>query len=142
MSETTFLELLEGVGPESAFIVDPKSGLDVPNPKAGEPAPLTSVGVKIPFPTMVGKDVAEEQRTAEIVPLPEIDPDWKARPVKDDTQVLACARIIPGTRIVETNAPPIVAALLASHWQECDPPKQDTKARQAAGKTSDEKAGE
>lgn len=136
MSERTFLELDEGVGVESDSLheLDPKTGLYLANPKAGDPGPLQSVGVKIPFPVMVGKDVFEEQRTAEIVALPQIDEDWKARPVKEGTKVLACARIIPGTRVVETNAPPIVTALLASHWHEVDPPKQDSKARQAAGR--------
>ena len=132
MSETTFLELLEGVGKESDFKQD-ASGLITPNPRAGEPAPLSCVSIKIPFPTMVGKEVVEEQRTAEIIALPEIDEDWRARPVKAGVAVLACARIIPGTRIIETNAPPVVEQLLNSHWQVCDPP---VKARARSGEAN------
>jgi hypothetical protein len=143
MSDVTFLELDEGVGVESDFVhKHDKHGAFLPNEKAGDPGPLRSVGIHIPFPAMVGNDVIEEQRTAEIVPLDKIDEDWKARPVNDETQKIACARIIPGTRVIETNAPPIVAALLGSHWHICDPPAKDTKARQAAGKASDGKAGE
>jgi hypothetical protein len=112
MSETTFLELVEGVGPESDFVVDPKSGLEVPNPKAGEPAELKAIGFQIPLPTQVGDDIVYTTSKVEVGPADAIDPE---NPV--------ASRIVPGTRIVETNAPAVVNALLETgHYQLCDPP--------------------
>jgi hypothetical protein len=119
MSETTFLELVEGVGPESDFIVDPKSGLEVPNPKAGQPGELKAIGFQIPLPVKVGKDIVYTTSKVEVGPADAIDPD---NPVS--------SRIIPGTRIVETNAPAVVNALLETgHYQQCDPPAQQKKGK-------------
>lgn len=126
MPESTFLELVEGVGVESDFLhKQDKNGLWVPNPKAGQPAPLTHIGVTVPVPTKIeGGDVIQTTRQVGIDPAPHIDPD---DPI--------ASRIIPGTRIVETHAAPVVEVLLSTgNYVQVDPPKSDTKARQSAGK--------
>lgn len=112
MSETTFLELVEGVGVESDYVVDPKTGLEIPNEKAGEPAELKEVGFQIPMPTQVGDDIVFTTSRVAVTPKPGIDPE----------DPLA-SRIIPGTRTVETNAPAVVAQLLETgHYRLADPP--------------------
>lgn len=135
MSETTYLELVEGVGMESEFLheIDPKTGEYKRNPKAGQPAPLCEIKIPIPIPVMAGKEVVVTTRTVDIKPLERIDPD-------DPLE----ARIIPGTRIVETHAPEVVNRLVETgHYQVCDQPHSEQPrkphaARKDHGATTEE----
>lgn len=112
MPETTYLELVEGHGVEPDAIHDPKTGLIIPNEKAGEPAPLANIGVNIPMPVMVGKDVLTDVSKVVIRPSESIAPG----------DALA-SRIIPGTRIVETQSPAVASLLLdTGAYAVCDPP--------------------
>lgn len=114
MSNTTYLELVEGVGVEPDFH-HRENGLAVPNPKAGDPAELREIGIRIPVPTMVGNEVINDARTVRIKPAPQIDP-------KDTLK----SRIIPGTRVIETQAPAVVNALVSTgHYRVCDAPKSE-----------------
>lgn len=110
MSDTTYLELVEGVGAEPTHLHGTK-GLIVPNPKAGDPAPLTAIGVNIPMPTMSGKDVVTDVQKVVI---------RQAEQIGDNP---LASRIIPGTRIVETTHPAVVNVLVdTGHYAVCDPP--------------------
>lgn len=112
MSETTFLELVEGVGVEPTHVRDPKTGEETLHPKAGDPGPLNHIGFQVPIPTMVGDDIVMQTAAVTIAQAPAIDPD---NPV--------ASRIIPGSRIVETNAPAVVDALLRrGDFRICDAP--------------------
>lgn len=122
--ETIYLELVEGVGVEPPFTRDPKTGLEIPNDKAGEPQPLTHIGIQIPVPTMVGKDVIDTTAKAYIEQARAIDP-------KDPVQ----SRIIPGTRIVETTAPAVVNLLLETgHYQQVAAPTSEQPHRPRQGR--------
>ncbi len=117
MSETTFLELLDHVGIEPSYRHHPDTGEIEENPSAGEPGPLVEIGVQIPVPVMVGSDVGTETRTA---PIQQHESLAEAGEIK--------ARIIPGTRIVETTAPAVVNVLISTgHYQQCDPPPSTTE---------------
>jgi hypothetical protein len=124
MSDSTYLELVEGVGVEADFTRHHKTGLDIPNPKAGEPAPLCEIGIQIPVAVRIGNDVGTTTRSVQIKPLDSIDPD---DPV--------ASRIIPGTRIVETHAPAVVNVLVETgHYRQCDPPKTEQPRKPATTK--------
>lgn len=126
MSETTYLELVDGVGMVPAF-TRTKDGLEVPNPLAGEPDLLNNIAFQVPVPTMVDSEIVETTVPVVIKQAPEIDP---ADPLQ--------TRIIPGTRIVETRAPAVVNVLLESgHYQRCDRPKTE-QPRRPRGKTEGE----
>lgn len=128
MTDTMYLELVEGVGVESDFHHEQdKHGLHLPNPKAGDPAPLTSVGIQVPVPTKVdGGDIIETSRSVAISPRPDrVSSDWRENPVDEDGSIVV-ARIIPGTRVIETTAPPVANVLLGTgHYQPCDPPASE-----------------
>lgn len=112
MSKLTYLRLRDHVGLEAAFRVDPKTGLEVPNPKAGQPAPLNNVGFQIPMPVMVGKEVGTTTSRATLYPSEELDPNLRAR-------------IIPGTRIVEAEHPAVIDVLVGTgFYEQCDPPAE------------------
>lgn len=81
-----FLELMPGIGPEPAFIKE--GAAVVPNPNAGQPAILDEFGA-------AGL---------------KIDPS--ASPVAPEGP--PAARIVPGTRVIETNSQAIESALLSS----------------------------
>ena len=124
MSQTTFLELVEGVGVETSHVVDPATGAEIENPRSGEPAPLSHIGFQVPMPTMLDNgEIGITTAPVAIEPAAAIDPDN-----------LIASRIIPGTRIVETNAPAVVATLVdTGHYRVCDPPApKTTKAKAAA----------
>ncbi|MGH2878952.1 MAG: hypothetical protein ACRDK4_05010 [Solirubrobacteraceae bacterium] len=126
MSQTTYLELVEGVGVEPTHVRDPKTGEEKPHPKAGEPAPINHIGFQVPIPTMVEGELVMQTAAVTISQEPSIDPD---NPV--------ASRIIPGTRIVETNAPAVVNALLErGDFRLCDPPaKHHPKAKSEEAKS-------
>lgn len=118
MSELTYLTPADDVGVESAFIVDEKTGLDVPNPKAGDPAPINEIGIRIPIPVMIDKELRTDVRRVSIKPQDKIDDTLRAR-------------IIPGTRVVETDHPAVVQVLTDGGYVRCDPPTK-AQVRKAA----------
>lgn len=115
----TYLTLPEGVGVASPFIRDPKSGLDVPNPKAGEPEPINNIGLQIPVPVMVDGEVADTTTRVPIQPGPALGPEGQ---LVDNAGVFQRARIIPGSRVVETDHPAVVNLLQEAGLVPCDPP--------------------
>lgn len=112
MSPITFLELDEGVGPESSHITGP-DGHPVENPKADEPGELREQGLPMPVPVHVeGVGIVTDIRVTAI---------YQAEEISGITMIPA--RIIPGTRIIETNSDRIAAALLNLPFHVCDPPE-------------------
>lgn len=109
----TYLALNDDVGTAPAFVVDSKTGLDIPNPKKDEPEALNSIGVNIPIPTMVGDDVVEVTQRVTIDPGEKLGKEIPAR-------------IIPGTRIVETTHPAVVNLLLQTgQYKQVDAPRSE-----------------
>ena len=107
-----YLTLPEGVGLAPDFIQ--KDGVAVPNPKAGELEPLTSIGVPIQIPVMAGNEVIDSTQTYRIEQAESLaDGEW--------------ARIVPGSRIVEVNHDGL-ANVLRTHagYIDCDPPSSKT----------------
>lgn len=115
----TYLTLPDGVGVAPPFIRDPKSGLDVPNPKAGEPEPINNIGLQIPVPVMAGGEVADTTARVAIHPGPGLGAEGE---LVDDAGSFKRARIIPGTRVVETDHPAVVNLLTEAGYLQCDPP--------------------
>lgn len=112
MPDLMYLELLDEHGVETSHIVDPDTGHEVKNPRAGQPAPLNNIGIQVPVPVMVGDDVAMTTSRVPILVANELDE-------------LLGARIIPGTRIVETITPAVVNVLMdTGHYRRCDPPER------------------
>lgn len=123
-----FLELVEGVGMEPTHLHErDKHGDHKENPKAGELGPLVRQGLPIPVPVQTDAgDVITQIRVCDIEPAPEIS-----------AVTLIPARIIPGTRMIETISEPIAAALLQlGVFRICDPPatEQPRKPRHTAKK--------
>lgn len=105
---------------EPAFIVDPGTGLEIPNPIAGELRVLNNIGITVPIATELEGDVIDVMHRAEIKQAGKIDEQLRAR-------------IIPGTRVVETDHPAVINMLQAHGYVLCDPPSNaDEKAAQAA----------
>lgn len=112
MPDLTYLKLRDDVGIAPSHIVN-DAGLEVENPRAGELDALNNIGIQIPMPTMIGTEVGMTTRRVEIKPGAEL-----ADPLR--------ARIIPGTRIVETDAPAVINLLVASgDYAHCDPPASE-----------------
>jgi hypothetical protein len=128
MSDTQFLELLDHIGVEPSHYHDPKSGEIAEHPSAGELGPLVSEGCAYAVPTMVGKEIVQTTRHVKILPSDEPISD-KPKPVADDSEVTTTARIIPGTRTIETNDPMLVGVLQQGGYQLVDPPKSQHVAR-------------
>jgi hypothetical protein len=116
MSETFYLELNDTIGPAPAFIRDPKSGLEVPNPKAGEPDEINHLTFRIPVPVALPDgQIANDTRPVDIVAEPKLDPDHSL-----------ASRVIPGTRIIETRAPAVVDFLVTNGiCRQVDQPKSE-----------------
>lgn len=114
MSEETlrYFELNDDVGLAPAWIVDPETGLEIPNEKAGEPEALNNIGIQIPIPVQLDNgDIVETTTTARLVPGDELDE-------------LTKSRIIPDTRVIETAHPAVGSLLLETGLcHEVDPPK-------------------
>lgn len=109
-----YFELTQDLGVAPAYVRD-DNGLEVPNPRKDEPDPLTEIGITVPVPTMAGGEVISDARRAVI----------RSRETRDDD---LHARIIPGTRVVETTHPAVASVLLESgQYRECDPPKTKPK---------------
>lgn len=124
MPELTYLKLRDDAGIAPSHIVNDK-GLEVPNPRAGELDPLNNIGIQIPMPTMIGTEVGMTTRRVAIEPGAEL-----ADPLR--------ARIIPGTRIVETDMPQVVNLLVATgDYARCDPPVSE-RPRKPRQTTTDE----
>lgn len=124
MSELAYLTPPAEVGVAPAFVRS-DGGVDVPNERAGEPDPLTSIGLQIPVDTLV-KDAAGKEHVLPVASRVEIRPSVQLGPPEklvDD--VFARARIIPGTRVVETDHPAVVNLLQQVGWAHCDPPKSE-----------------
>lgn len=107
-----YLTLPEGVGLSPDFIQ--KDGVAVPNPKAGEPEPITSIGVPIQIPVMADGEVIDSAQTYQITVAEKLaDGEW--------------ARIIPDSRIVEVNHEGLANVLrTVAGYIDCDPPKKST----------------
>ncbi len=111
MPDLVYLELNDDIGLETSHLVI--DGQNVKNPKAGQPAELNNIGVQIPMPTMVGKEVAMTTSRATIQ-------------VGEQRDEHIRARILPGTRIVETDHPAVVNLLIETgHYHQIDPPKTE-----------------
>jgi hypothetical protein len=122
MSETLFLELDEGIGIEPSHVRDPKTGEEIENPNAGELGELRSQGLPIPVPVQVGNDIAETIQVATILPSEQVS-----------AISLVPARIIPGTRTIETSSDKIAAAILnLGVFHIADPPKSNAQTRAKA----------
>lgn len=128
--EDVYLELVEGVGLESAFRRE-LSGLEVPNPRAGEPAPLSEIRFQIPIPVeLPNGDVGTTTTSAVAQQLDNIADSGLLR-----------TRIIPGTRIVHTQAPAVVEVLQQTgHYRQCDPPTSEQPRGDGGGLSSMKKA--
>lgn len=113
--DTKYLTPRDHIGPEHAWKTD-TSGLAIPNPDVGEPAPLQAVGFQIPVPTQIETgDIINTTRRIEIKQAPSIDPNDPLG-----------SRIIPGTRIIETNMRPVFDTLISSDiYVECDAPTSE-----------------
>ncbi len=134
MPDLIYLTLRDDVGIAPAHIVNDK-GLEVPNPRAGELDNLTSIGVQIPMPVMVGDDVAMTTRQAPIHILDKLGP----KDAMTDRQGRFCrARILPDSRIVETDHPAVVNLLTAAGYVQCDPPKSEQPRKPQTADTSGE----
>lgn len=109
---SVYLTLPDTVGLAPDYIR--KDGVLVPNPKAGEPEELTSIGVPIQMPVMADGEVIDSTHTYRIEPAPSLgEGEW--------------ARIIPGTRIVEVNHEGLVNVLrTVAGYVDCDPPRKST----------------
>lgn len=135
--EATFLELEDHVGAEHTHTqTETPAGVVVieENDRAGDPGPLISQSLGIPIQTMAGGELITQFAHVNIEPSnAPCARDWQKAQTKDG--VLACARIIPGTRVIETTAPPVVNVLQELHFRICDPPKalQGTRGRAASG---------
>lgn len=123
-----YFELHEHVGIESSHLVakkDPEGNVleEKENPKADELAPLMAESMLVAFPKKIeGGEVVSDVVSIRIKQEPELTDE---RP----------ARIIPGTRIIETTDHRVADALLANgKYQEVDPPKseQPRKPRETA----------
>lgn len=101
-------------------------GLEVPNPRAGQPAPLRELAFQVPVPTIIEQDgeqvLVNTTRRIPVVAAPELGRD--ANQLFDGKGQFVRARIVPGTRIVETDVAPVVNALQANGWVLTDPPKE------------------
>jgi hypothetical protein len=122
MSET-FLELGDGIGIEPSHVRDPKTGEEIENPNAGELGELRSQGLPIPVPVQIDNgDIAETIQVATILPGEQVS-----------AISLVPARIIPGTRTIETSSDKIAAAILQlGVYHVADPPKSSAKTRAKA----------
>lgn len=129
-TKSRFYELNDDIGLAPAWIVCPKTGLEIPNERAGEPDPLNNIGINIPIPTQLPSgEIVDTTRRAPIEPGEQLD------------EVLR-ARIIPGTRIVETDHPAVGNVLLETgHYHEIDPPKSE-QPRRPSTTTTTSPAGE
>lgn len=116
-----YLELLEHVGLAPSHVRLP-DGREVENPIAGEPEPLSNIRFQIPIPTMVGGELVMTTASSEAKPAEQLDPRTKTR-------------IVPGTRLVHTQAPAVVEVLLNTGlYRVCDPPEKAAANRQAKKK--------
>src|SRR4051812_22211226 len=112
-----YFELHEHVGVESSHIVTETDEAgqvleEKENPKADELAPLASESMLVAFPRKVeGGDVISDVAAITILPENELTAE---RP----------ARIVPGTRVIETTDRRVSDALLANgKYQEIDQPE-------------------
>lgn len=125
--EDVYLELVEDVGLAPAFLRQP-DGTEVENPAAGEPEPLNNIRFQIPVPVMVDGQLAMTTNSAHVVP-------------GDDLDEVTLTRIIPGTRVVHTQAPAVVDVLMnTGHYRLVDPPERKAANRQAMKKGQLEEA--
>jgi hypothetical protein len=115
-SKPRYFELHDHVGVEASHLVKEKDAdgnvlEEVENPKAEDLAPLCSESMLVAFPKKVENgEVVEDVVAIRIKPAAELTEE---RP----------ARIIPGTRVIETTSHQVAAALLANgKYQEVDPP--------------------
>lgn len=130
MPDSMFFELNADQGLAPDWIVDHATGLEVPNPHAGEPSPLNNIGIQIPTVAMAPDgEVIETTTRQPITPSDRLD------------EVLR-ARILPGTRIVETDHPAVANLLNETGlYHQIDPPRSEQPHRPKNTTTSDLPAG-
>lgn len=130
-----YLTLPDTTGIEPAWTRSPE-GVEIPNELAGAPQPLNNIGVGIPVPVMVDGEVMTSIARVHILPSPTpVDTD---APKVDEHGRLLAARIIPGTRIVESGHPETTNVLLAEGLVPCDPPKSERPRNRPKNPTSEE----
>ncbi len=111
MPEPVYLELLDEHGRAPSH-KRTDSGLEIPNPRAGDPDTLNNIGIQVQVPVLVDGEIAMTTSRIPIVCANELD------------EQLA-ARIIPGTRIVETTNPAVVNVLMQTgHYRQVAPPER------------------
>jgi hypothetical protein len=146
MPDVLFLELMDHIGVEPSHLHETdRDGAAKPHPNAGEPGPLTSEAFSYAVPVMVkdpatGKqEVGSELRAATIEPSDQ--PIREGAVIAPDRPTLAVdARIIPGTRIIETTNPQIASILAGDSggYTRVDPPKSSAQTRAKAATGSQE----
>lgn len=111
-----YFELNDDVGVAPPYIRSAK-GLDVPNPRAGEPEPINEVGLPFLVPTVVDGDVIDTPQRAVIRPADTAEPRLNSR-------------IIPGSRVIETGHPQVINSLIAcGQYHEVDKPASEQPRR-------------
>ena len=128
MPALTYLRLLDTSGTAPTHTRTP-AGLEVPNPRAGELDELNNIGVNIPIPTMVDGEIVNLTAPVSIRQAQKLEDG----DVDVSTRTLLRARIIPGTRIIETDCQPVIDLLQEMNFVHCDPPKTTTRKPAAAG---------
>jgi hypothetical protein len=134
MSDTLFLELEDHIGIEPSHYHDPQTGEVKEHPNAGEPGPLVAEGLAYAVPTLVGKEIVGVTRHVTIRPS-EHPVGAGGKHVKLDEDVATDARIIPGTRQIETSNAELASILVQAGYRQVDPPKSQhvTRGKSASG---------
>jgi len=136
MPDTQFLELLDHIGVEPSHLHEiGKDGAPKVHPNAGEPGPLTSEAFSYAVPVMVTNPVTGKQEVGSDVRSIRILPS--DQPVREgavidpeDPHLAVDARILPGTRQIETTNPQVVAILTdGGGYVRVDPPKSSAQTR-------------
>ena len=107
------------------------------SPVTGKPDPIVCVGLAVAVPTMVKGEVVREIKRVEITSAPE------AKRTKDNP-VADCARILPGSRVIECSDHRFADGIAASgQYVEVDPPDDKVLAdhvKQIAANVAEAKA--
>lgn len=119
MSEALFLELEDHVGLEPSHYED-KTGEVKEHPNAGQPGPLVSEGCDYAVPTLVNGKIQGVKRHVQITVSE--SSCGEIQPVALDQSVTTDARIIPGSRVIETTNPLLADVLCQGGYRRIDPP--------------------
>jgi len=111
MSTSLYFELNDDIGLAPSHLRKP-DGTEVENPRAGEPDTINNLGFPVSTPIMVDGHVTDSVDVVRIFPSEDLDPVLKTR-------------ILPNSRIVETQNPQVANVLREQHYHEIDPPKSE-----------------